>query len=71
MRGDRVQGPGDLVRPKIVITAWLRTGSNSLTPGDLGIVTYYSEDNGNIEVLCRGKVCQSYAGMWRRMRNER
>lgn len=67
MRGDRVQGPGDIVRPKVNITA----GFISLTPGDLGMVTYYREDNGNIEVLCRGKVCQSYAGMWRRMRNER
>lgn len=75
MRGDRVQGPGDLVRPKVNITAGLKpavtAGFISLTPGDLGMVTYYSEDNGNIEVLCRGKVCQSYAGMWRRMRDER
>lgn len=71
MRGDHVQGPGDLVRPKADITAWLRAGSISLTPGDLGVVTYYREDNGNIEVLCRGMVCQSSAGMWKKMRDER
>lgn len=64
MRGDRVQGPGDLVRPKADITAWLPKGSISLTPGDLGVVTYYREDNGNLEVLCRGQVCQSSAGVW-------
>lgn len=67
-------GPGDLVRPKADITAWLRTdskvwphlraGSISLSPGDLGVVTYYREDNGNLEVLCRGQVCQSSAGVW-------
>lgn len=67
MRGDHVQGPGDLVRPRVDITAYGRTGPISLTPGDLGMVTYYREDNGNIEVLCRGMVYQSSAGMWRRM----
>jgi hypothetical protein len=49
------------------ITAYGRTGPISLTPGDLGMVTYYREDNGNIEVLCRGMVYQSSAGKWRRM----
>ena len=59
---------GDLVRPlNREVIVYIRHGWITVGKDDIGVLTYYREDNGNIEVLCRGMVCQSSAGMWRRM----
>jgi hypothetical protein len=57
---------GDLARPVRSVVAWIPGGTISLYPEDLGVATYMRGDNGNIEVLCRGQVCQSFVGHWRR-----
>lgn len=59
-------GEGDLAHPTGDVVVWVRTGTLSLDPLDLGIVTYFNEINGNIEILCRGQVCQSSVENWRK-----
>ena len=59
---------GDLVRPLnrevVVYTAW---GQITVGKDDIGVLTYFREDNFNIEVLCRGQLCQSDSALWRKL----
>lgn len=61
---------GDLVRPlnrEVIVYiqhAWITVGKD-----DIGVLTYFREDNFNIEVLCRGQVCQSDSTLWRKLQD--
>ena len=69
--------PGDLivhVKPKIAWSAirpnsshtvWTRNGAKEIEPGQVGIVLYVNQVNGNLEVLIDGEVCQSSVKRWK------
>ena len=68
---------GDLivhVKPKITWsgvridsshTVWTRNGAKEIEPGQVGIVLYVNQVNGNLEVLIDGEVCQSSMKRWK------
>ena len=57
---------GDLLRPIVrYLSVHTVRGEVTLNRWDVGVLTYYNPVNTNIEVLCRGQVCQSSSLQWR------
>ena len=53
------------VRPNSSHTVWTRNGAKEIEPGQVGIVLYVNQVNGNLEVLTDGDVCQTSMKRWR------
>lgn len=47
------------------VIVYTRRGELVLNPSDIGIITYHNPKNGNMEILCRGQVCQGSDHDWK------
>lgn len=53
------------IRPNSSHTVWTRNGPKQIEPGQVGIALYMNQQNGNLEVLIDGEVCQLSMKRWR------
>ena len=61
---------GDLVSPlNREVIVYIQNGWITVGKDDIGVLTYFREDNFNIEILCRGQLCQSDSALWRKLQD--
>lgn len=53
------------IRPISSRTVCTRNGPKQIEPGQVGIVLYVNQQNGNLKVLIDGEVCQSSLKRWK------